>query len=841
MDRRSLPIYAVEDPIVAAARDAGRFIVQAPTGSGKSTQVPQMLRDRGAVGAGRIVVLQPRRIAARMLAARVARERGVALGGEVGYQVRLEGAVSEATCILYVTEGVLLRRLLDDPNLAGVAAVLFDEFHERHLYGDITLARVAALQRERRPDLRIGVMSATLDLAPLEAWLAPCVTIRSEGRQFPVTIEYLTKAEPDTPEWELAARAFERLAANGLEGDVLVFMPGAYEIARAIDAIRATAAGRGRLVLPLHGELPPDQQDAAVAPTGSPKVIVATNVAETSLTIEGVRAVIDGGTARMPCFDPRRGINTLRIEPISRASADQRAGRAGRVAPGRCVRLWTEREHRTRPATELPEIRRVDLAEVALGLKASGVSDLASFRWFEPPLPRALERAEELLRDLGATDERGVITPLGRRMAEFPLHPRYARMLIEAGARGCVRPVALIAALTQGRSLLRRRSDRDARTEREDRLGPATSDFFLLARAWNYARLNRFDPARCERLGIHAHACRQVGPIFDLFLRQAERAGLPVGESAGADEDVRRCILAGFADHVARRLDGGTLRCALTHGRRGRLDRGSAVQDAPLIVAAEISEIEGRDVEVVLSLATAIREEWLDELFPGERREEVAVVYDRAARRVLALRRRSFRGLVLDERPGGDPPPEAAAALLAEEALEGSLQLAHWNEAVEQWIARVNFVARAAPEHGVSAIGPAERRTILERICLGGFSQKDVRDRPVLPTVRNWLTPAQQALVERLAPQHTALPGARRARVVYPETGEPYFAARIQDLYGLETTPCILGGRQPLTAQILGPNFRPVQITRDLAGFWRDTYPKIRQELRRKYPKHEWR
>ena len=304
---------------------------------------------------------------------------------------------------------------------------------------------------------------------------------------------------------------------------------------------------------------------------------------------------------------------------------------------------------------------------------------------------------------------------------------------------------------------------------------------------------------------------------------------------------MRRCVLAGFADHVARRLDRGTLRCALTHGRRGRLDRASAVQDAPLIVASEISEIEGRDVEVVLSLATAIREEWLDELFPGERREEIAVAFDRAARRVVALQRRVFRGLVLDERPGGAPPPEAAAALLAEEALAGGIQLAHWNEAVEQWIARVNYLARAAPEIGVPAIGPAERKAIIERICLGGFSQKDVRDRPVLPAVRGGLDPERQKQVDRLAPEQIVLPGGRRARVTYPETGEPFIAARIQDLYGLETTPRILDGRQPLTVQILGPNFRPVQITRDLAGFWRDTYPKVRQELRRKYPKHEWR
>ena len=841
MEHRTLPIYTVERSLLAAARDPRRFVVVAPTGSGKSTQVPQMLLDAGE-GRGQIVVLQPRRIAARLLAARVARERGGLLGGEVGYQVRFEGASSAATRLLYVTEGVLLRRLASDPELKGVGAVLFDEFHERHLYGDVTLARAVQLQRGSRPDLRIGVLSATLDTTALEAWLAPCAVVRSEGRTYPIEIEYLPKPPPAAaPVWELAARAFERLAADGLEGHTLIFMPGAGEIARTLDALREIPAARGCALLPLHGELPPAAQDEAVAPSDRPKIIVATNVAETSLTIEGVRAVIDSGQARIPRFDPRRGINTLLVEPISRAAADQRAGRAGRTGPGRCLRLWTEREHRSRPAAERPEILRLDLAEVALGLKAAGAADLAAFPWFEPPPEAAVARAEALLRDLGAADERGAITPLGRRMAEFPVHPRHARMLIEAGARRVVRPVALLAALTQDRGILRRRTDRDVREQREERLGEAASDFFLLARAWNYARQCRFDPDRCARLGIHASAARQVAPLYELFLRCAERAGLPLDEGAPQDEEIQKCILAGFADHVARRLDGGTLRCALTHGRRGRLDRSSVVREAPLLVAAEINEIELREVEIVLSLATAIREEWLEELFPGEIRMETAAVFDRSSRRVVARRRRVFRGLVLNEQESGEPPTEAAARLLATEVTAGDMKLTHWNEAVEHWIARVNLVAATVPESAVPPIGPAERQAMIEQICLGGFSWRDIRDRPVLPTVRGWLSVAQQALVERLAPEHLMLPGGRRVRVQYPPIGEPHIEAKIQDLYDLRETPRILDGRYPLAVHILGPNFRPVQITRDLEGFWRDTYPKVRQELRRKYPKHEWR
>ncbi|WP_448577907.1 ATP-dependent helicase HrpB [Thermosphaera sp.] len=835
-----LPIYAIRGALLDAARGVRRWVAIAPTGSGKSTQVPQMLRDGGLPG--QIVVLQPRRIAARLLAARVAQERGGQLGDEVGYQVRFEGAVSDRTRILYVTEGVLLRRMMNDPDLTGIGAVLFDEFHERHVYGDVTLARVRQLQQMRRPDLCIGVMSATLAAEPLASWMAPCPILRAEGRMYPVDIAYLPQPlAPAMPIWEAAARAFERVASAGIEGHTLVFMPGAYEIARTLEALQELPAARRCALLPLHGELPPAAQDEAIASSARPKIIVATNVAETSLTIEGVRLVIDSGLARIPRHDPRRGINTLYIEPISRSAADQRAGRAGRTGPGRCLRLWTEREHRTRPAVEIPEIRRLELSEIVLALKAVGVEDLASFPWFEPPTAETLAHAEGLLRDLGAVDDRGALTPLGRRMAEFPVHPRYARMLIEAGRRRAVRPVALFAALTQGRDLLRRRADRETREGRERHLGTAPSDFFVLARAWSYARESGFNPARCERLGIHAATARHVEPLHRLFLQCAERAGLPLDETPPSDDDLCKCILAGFADHVARRLDGGTLRCAMTHGRRGRLDRASVVQKAPLLVAAEVAEISGRDVETVLSLATAIREEWLEELFPGAIRTELVTIYDRVSQRVMAIRRRSFRGLILEEREAGEPAPELAARCLADAIQVGDLKLARWDDAVEQWIARIQFIAREAPEAGVEAFTENEQRRALEQICLGAFSQKDVRDRPVLPVLQQLRPAKQRETIDRLAPEYVRLPSGRRARVCYRDTADPYLAARIQDLYGLEQTPRILGGRYPLTIRILAPNERPVQITRDLRSFWQEVYPRVRGELRRRYPKHEWR
>src|SRR6202451_329192 len=425
-----LPIYEIENEIVARLKTDRRLILSAPTGSGKSTQVPQMLLRHDFLRDGQVVILQPRRLATRLLAARVAHELGVKLGEEVGYQIRFENVTSAKTKIRFVTEGVLLRQMIDDPKLRGVSTLIFDEFHERHLYGDITLARALDLQEQFRPDLNLVVMSATLNAGELEKYLKPCATLSSEGRMFTVEIEYA--AEPGyvdkRPIWEQAAEAFSNYVASDGEGDVLVFMPGGFEIAQTIEAIRHTSEAKGYIMLPLHGELPPRDQDAAVARYQQPKVVVATNVAETSITIDGVRLVIDSGLARVARYDANRGINTLLVERISQANDDQRTGRAGRTAPGKCLRLWSRSEHEERAPQELPEIRRLDLAEVVLTLKSSGVKNLRDFRWLEKPDDISLTHAEELLTDLGALGPDGDMTDIGRKMLAFPLHPRYARM-----------------------------------------------------------------------------------------------------------------------------------------------------------------------------------------------------------------------------------------------------------------------------------------------------------------------------------------------------------------------------------------------------------------------------
>jgi ATP-dependent helicase HrpB len=836
---------------------------------------------------GEIVVLQPRRLAARMLARRVAQECRVELGGEVGYQVRFENCISKQTRIRYVTEGILLRQILSDPELRGVSAVIFDEFHERHLYGDITLARCLHLQKTR-PDLKIIVMSATLDAAPLRDYLAPCRELKSEGRMFPVEISYAAKKIDfeHHPVWEAAADAFESAIRSGAEGDVLIFMPGAYEISRTVEAVRSKSCAKDFAVLPLHGELAPRDQDAAVGDCGQRKVVVATNVAETSITIDGIRVVIDSGLARIARYDPNRGIDTLMVERISRASADQRTGRAGRTAPGVCHRLWTLQEQSTRKAQELPEILRHDLSEVVLTLKAGGIDDVENFAWLEKPDPVSLARTLTLLTDLGAltlpqkpdnfnknpprpsgtppmkgnsiqenaketipSSEGcpkggvGSLTEVGRKMVNFPMHPRYARMLLAADHYHCVRQACLIAALTQGKGILERNKGKAVRGERDDLLGEEdVSDFKRLMRAWSFADKNNYNFGACKQLGIHAAAARQVKPLYERFLQIAEQQGLKINNAAPEDEFLQKCILIAFSDQLAKRCDKGTLRCELVHGRTAELARESVVRDAELVVAAEITEIGQTrgQTGVLLNLATKVKWEWLEELFPEDFVDESEAKYDESIKRVVVEHRTLFRDLVLDRSITQNPQPDEAAAVLAAEVLKGNLDIPGWDDEIESWILRVNLLAEWCPDKEIPKIDEAARRTMLEELCLGAVCRKDLREANVKAVVRDWLTYQQQQWIEKEAPDRFKMPTGHRARIRYEAGHKPVLSAMIQDFFGMTKTPCIAFGRIPLVVELLAPNKRPVQITEDLESFWRTAYPEFKPALSRRYPKHKW-
>lgn len=840
----SLPIDDLRDGLVAACGRVRRIVLRAPTGSGKSTRIPQMLLDLNLVP-GQIIVLQPRRLAARLLAARIAQERGVRLGGEVGYQIRFERVESAQTRIKFVTEALLLRQMASDPELKGVGAVVFDEFHERNLHSDVALALARRLQETHRPDLLIIAMSATLDTEAVAKWLGSAETLAADGRTYPVQIEYTHQPRHSArPIWDAAADQVRRVLQEEASGDILVFMPGSYEIMRTIGAVRHLPESGGVDILPLYGELPPAEQDRAVQPSPGRKVIVATNVAETSLTIPGVRAVVDAGLARIARFDPHRGIDTLLIEPISQASAEQRAGRAGRTGPGRCIRLWSQTDHAARPLREIPEIKRVDLAETILLLLASGWGAAAQFPWYEKPEEKALQRALNVLADLGAVDVTGALTSLGRRMAVFPAHPRYARMLLAAGELDCVAEVCRIAGLAQGRDILLRKVDDRTENARDAVAQADGSDFFPRLALLQRAVEMKFDADACDRLGVHGQAARQADQAARQFLRLAAGQGLPVHDQVAEPAAIRRCLLLGFSDRLAVRLDAGTLRCALVHGRTGELRRESSIRQAKLLVAAEIDEMSARGgVTTYLSLATAVEEAWLQELFPADFSTVNQVRYDATQRRVVTRSERRFRDLVLEVKERDDAPSDAASRLLAEEVAAGRLELEKWDAPVAAWIQRVNFLAKHCPELGIPVFDEAARRMVIEEICAGAVAYREIRDRPVLGVVRGWITHEQAMALESYCPEKMLLPRKKHpARIEYTADGQAEMEATVQELYdfpGTKLRVCL--GKVPLVICIQSPARRTQQRTTDLDAFWKGSYEGVKKELRGRYPKHEWR
>jgi len=842
--KQPLPIDALQDGLVAACGRVRRLVLRAPTGSGKSTRIPQMLLDLNLIQ-GQIVVLQPRRIAARLLAARIAQERGVKLGGEVGYQIRFERVESAQTRIKFVTEALLLRQMASDPELKGVGAVVFDEFHERNLHSDVALALARRLQETHRPDLLIMAMSATLDTEGVAKWLGSAETLAADGRAYPVQIEYTHQPRNSTrPIWDAAAEQVRRVLREESEGDILVFMPGSYEIMRTIGAVRNLPESGGVDILPLYGELPPEEQDRAVKPSPGRKVIVATNVAETSLTIPGVRAVVDAGLARIARFDPHRGIDTLLVEPVSQASAEQRAGRAGRTGPGRCIRLWSQTDHEARPLREVPEIKRVDLSETILLLLSSGWGEAASFPWYEKPDDKALLRALTVLADLGAVDAQGMLTSLGRRMSVFPAHPRYARMLLAAGELDCVYEVCRIAGLAQGRDILFRKVDDRTENARDSVEQEDGSDFFPRLALLQRAVEMKFDADACDRFGVHGQAARQADQAARQFLRLAEGQGLPVSDRMADPAAVRRCLLLGFSDRLAVRLDAGTLRCALVHGRTGELRRESSIRNAKLLVAAEVDEIQARGgVTTYLSLATAIEEAWLQELFPADFSTVNQVRYDASQRRVVTRVERRFRDLVLEAKERDDAPSDAASRLLAEEVAAGRLELEKWDTPVDAWIRRVNFLAKHCPELGIPPFDEAARRMVIEEVCAGAVAYRDIRDRPVFGVVRGWLTHEQAMALESYCPEKIILPRKKHpARIEYTEDGQAEVEATVQELYdfpGSKLRVCL--GKVPMVVCIQSPARRTQQRTTDLDAFWKGSYEGVKKELRGRYPKHEWR
>ncbi len=826
-------------------RDNQRLVISAPTGSGKSTQVPQMLLDAGLTGSGNITVLQPRRIAARMLARRVAAERGQRTGEEIGYQVRFDRSVGSRTRIVYETDGITLRSILRNRSLPDIGIIILDEFHERHLYADIILAMTRRLQNVERPDLRVIVMSATIETERIKNALAPCAVVSAAGRTHPVTINYAPpRANLRNEIWDTAADQAATVLSREPDGNVLIFMPGAYEIRRTIDALGRRKLPPYTKVLPLHGELSPEAQDLAAGTDTERKIVVSTNVAETSLTIEGVTTVIDCGLARKASYDPRRGINTLIVEPVSRASADQRAGRAGRTRPGQCIRLYAQNEFERRQAVELPELQRIDLAETVLQLKSFGIDDINTFFLMDAPDPAALQRATQLLLGIGAIDQKHTITATGRALLRFPLHPRLGRMLLEADKCNCVADACLMAAIIEDRGLLKRnqgeavtKQRRKAVNERDD------SDLLITMDLWRNAFQSNADRQLCADLGIHQSAVFRIAKTRDQLLGIAQSAGLPCHDSPeDASEALIKCLLTAYPDHVAQRLGSGS-RCAVVHGRRGSVEKTSMIAPAPLLVAAGISEISRRagDVEVMLSDLSVIKREWLQELFPNALHNTRNVYFDARQKRVSADMQILFHDLVLESKHSPEISDEEAAPVLAEVVRQNPAVLKNWDAKIEEWIARVNLVNANCPELQIAPIDEEGRQMLLEQLCYGLRGIKELKQREVWPELKRYHSRDQRMAVETCAPERITLSNGRTPRIQYTNGAKPYIAQRIQELYDVNELPAICMGKVKLLVHILAPNQRPVQITDDLPSFWQSGYQQAKRDLKGRYPKHEWR
>lgn len=823
--------------LVEGLRQQGAVVLRAPTGAGKTTRVPQAILRAGLVDGPppeRIVMLEPRRIAARTAARRIAVELGTQVGREVGYCVRFDEQASSDTRILIVTEGVLLRQLQTDPFLDGIGAVLFDEFHERNLNSDLALGMLRRVRETVRPDLKLVVMSATLAPQPVAAYLGRAVVIESEGRTFPVEVRYDPPRERLSPA-DLAVWGVERVLPRS-EGDMLVFLPGVGEIRRAERELGEVARRQNLAILPLYGDLPAEAQDAALAPNPLRKVILATNVAETSLTIDGVSVVVDTGCAKVLRFDPEAGLDRLVLEPISLASAEQRAGRAGRTRPGTCVRLWDAASHRSRPAVEEPEIRRVDLAGPVLQLRTWGEESIRDFPWFEPPREETVAQAELLLRRLGAIDAHGQVTADGRQMVQLPVHPRLARLLLDGARAGVVRDVAWLAALLSERDPFFRSHGAGGRGPiRTTVVHHSASD--VLDRLAALVEAERSGATEFPWGTLNRNAARNIAQVRDQLERLA-RSVLSTRHTAASDhseEVLLRALVAAFPDRVARRRDSGSERGLMVGGKGVKLAPQSSVRGGELFLCVDV---DGAQTDALVRLASTVEPGWLPET---SLRTATEVFFHPSQRQVVARQRTYFEDLVLSEAPTSLPDTDAPAEILYAEAVKAWERVFPAdNPDVAGFVARVQCLAAWMPDLELPPFDPPSLQRVLRRLCDRCRSFADLQRAEWLHELKSALTWPQLQAVEREAPEQISVPSGSRIRVTYEPGRPPVLAVRIQELFGLPETPRVAGGRVKVLLHLLAPNQRPQQVTADLASFWKNTYDTVRKELARRYPKHHW-
>jgi ATP-dependent helicase HrpB len=827
-----LPIDVVLPDIRRCLERGVPLVLEAPPGAGKTTRVPWAIHE--AFPDGEVIVAEPRRLAARLTATRVASERGQRLGDTVGYSVRFDEVSGPKTRIRYVTDGVLLRRLLSEPELPGVAQVVLDEFHERSLLTDLLLVLLQRL-RERRPALGLTVMSATLDAEPVSRLLG-AERVRSEGRTFPLSIEHLASVDERPLDKQVVSAV--RAATTEASGDVLVFLPGSADIRRALTALEPLAAERDLLVLPLHGDLPIAEQARAVEPASRRKVVLSTNVAETSVTIDGVTTVIDSGLARVASHSPWSGLPTLTTSKISRASAVQRAGRAGRTRDGRVLRLYTKGDFESRREYELPEIARADLSEALLALAGAGIDRPRELSWLTPPPDSALDAARELLSWLGATEPSGAITALGKRLLGLPLHPRLGRVVTRGEELGVAREACLAAALL---------AERDIRSDARLKLGPGSKrelgasgpcDVLELMSRFAEAEAVNFRPDGVRRAGLDVRSVQAVATtVRKLWPTVSRRAPAPDDVDAG----VRRAILSGFPDRVGKRRRPGQPEIVLAQGGSAKLSEASVVHDGELLIAVAADEQSaGGRAQGAIRLATSIEADWLLSDYGSRIVMKDELIWNADAERVERREGMAFGAILLDEARAIAPPSADASRMLLEAARSRGLLASLTTNALSSLLARLALLREHFPELGLPELGSGLDESAAERWCEGRVSFAELREVDPAVELRHALGPSGERLLATEVPESFLLPGGRRTEIHYEAGKPPWIESRLQDFFGMQQGPRICRGKVPLTLHLLAPNGRAQQVTSDLSGFWERHYPTVRRELMRKYPRHPW-
>ncbi|MEW9673983.1 ATP-dependent helicase HrpB [Ammoniphilus sp. 3BR4] len=815
-----LPIEGVLPELKEVLRSGVNAVLIAAPGAGKTTRVPLALLEEPWFNGRRILMLEPRRLAARSAACYMASLLGEQVGETVGYRVRLDTRVSAKTRVEVITEGVLTRMLQADPALEDVGAVIFDEFHERSLQADLGLAFCLQSQAVLREDLRILVMSATLEAEPVAKLLKDAPVIISEGRSFPVNTHYLDRRIQGPMEPAVVRKIGETLGRH--RGDILVFLPGAGEIRRVEARLREQELGKNIRIAPLFGNLPQKWQDEAIAPSrgGERKVVLATSIAETSLTVEGVEVVIDSGLMRVPRFSPRTGMTRLETIPVTRSSADQRRGRAGRLGPGTCYRLWTEEEDRQLASSANPEILQTDLSQLALELAAWGVHDPAELAWLDPPPQAALSKARELLMHLGALGEDGRMTAHGRSIAESGLHPRLAHMILKAIPAGLGGLACEIAALLNERDLLR---------------GAADADFQLRLEAFHETKAALRDRKAWNGEGGPADLT-----VAKRILAEADHWKRIFGIHAGGEQPTDACgLLLAYAypDRIAQHRGAGTF--LLRNGRGAALTQVQRLSNSPFLVAAELDD-QGTDSRILL--ASPVPAEDLTLYFADEIEKESLVFWDRGVQAVRARSRERLGAIILKDIPLAHPDPEKCLSAMLEGIASEGLNILPWTRTARQLQERLMFMHRNVPGWPDWS-DEALLATLRDWLGPHLYGMKNRNDLKELNLVRIWegmLPWEQRRELDESAPSHLTVPSGSKIPVDYSDPSSPVLAVRLQEMFGLEDTPRIAHGKIPLTLHLLSPARRPVQITRDLGSFWRSTYFEIKKDLKGRYPKHYW-